>query len=319
MTIYKLPEMTVVEKADRPFAVALGNFDGVHIGHSRLLSMVCEITADRGDCASAVWTFVSLPKGGASVLTPLREKLSAFAKAGVEYAVLAEFDSVRDLSPEDFVRDVLLDKLSAVAVVCGFNFRFGKGAAGTAERLSQLLSPAGVSVTVVEPVTVGGEPVSSTRIRRAVSLGEMEEAETLLGRPFFVTLPVVHGQALGRTWGIPTVNQTVPPFLAVPAFGVYASVVLLDGRAFAAVTNIGVRPTVSNEGTVYMETHLLDFDGDLYGEEITVSLSCRLRGEERFPDVESLKHQIALDIEAARAYFSARPDKLRTPRKEGCG
>lgn len=319
MTIYKLPEMTVVEKANRPFAVALGNFDGVHVGHSRLLCEVRAIADGRGDCASAVWTFASLPKAEGSLLTSLREKLTAFAHAGVEYAVLAEFEEVRDLSPEAFVREILLDKLSAVALVCGFNFRFGKGAAGTAETLRSLLAPAGVPVTVVDPVTVDGEAVSSTRIRRAVSLGEMETAEALLGRPYAVTLPVVHGRALGRTWGFPTVNQVLPSARAVPAFGVYASVVFLNGNVHAAVTNVGVRPTVSEEGAVFIETHLLDFERDLYGTEITVSLCHRLRGEEHFPDVDSLKRQIALDIETVRAYFSARPEKLRTSRKEGCG
>lgn len=310
MTIYKLPEMTVADLPDRPLAVALGNFDGVHRGHRQLLTAVREEAA-RLCCASAVWTFTSLAKEGAiPALTTSEEKLRVIAGAGVDYAVLEDFDAVRHLTPAEFAEGYLLDRLCCAAAVCGFNFRFGRDGAGDAETLAACLARRGIPVRVIAPVADACGIVSSTRIRAAVTAGDMETAAALLGRPFSIRFPVVHGHRLGRTIGVPTVNQEFPEGHIRPGRGIYACVCTVDGCAYAAVTNVGARPTVSDSGRVNCETHILDYDGDLYGKSVRVSFLHRLRDEERFADVTALKERIVLDIAEVRRYFSARPDLL---------
>ncbi len=317
MTIYKLPEMTVTERPDRSLAVALGNFDGVHRGHRRLLTAVQE-EADRLGCASAVWTFTSLAKEGAiPALTTSEEKLRVIAGTGVQYAVLEDFDAVRHLSPADFAEGYLADRLCCAAAVCGFNFRFGKDGAGDADTLAACLSRRGIPVTVVGPVEDADGIVSSTRIRAAVTAGDMERAASLLGRPFSIRFPVVHGHRLGHTIGVPTINQEFPGGHIRPSRGIYACVCTVDDRSYAAVANVGARPTVSDSDRVNCETHILDYDGDLYGRSVRVAFLHRLRDEQRFADVTSLAEQIARDIDETRQYFADRPDLLsKDPTKE---
>ena len=317
MTIYKLPEMTVTDLTDRRLAVALGNFDGVHRGHRQLLTAVREEAARLG-CASAVWAFTSLLKEGmAGALTDSMEKLRVIAEAGVNFAVLEDFDAVRHLTPAEFAEGYLSDRLCCAAAVCGFNFRFGKGGAGDAQTLTASLSRRGIPVRVIAPVADVGGVVSSTRIRAAVTAGDMETASSLLGRPFSIRFPVVHGHRLGHTIGVPTINQEFPDGHIRPARGIYACVCTVDGRSYAAVTNVGARPTVSDSGRVNCETHILDYDGDLYGNTVRVSFLYRLRDEQRFSDVTALKNRIALDIAEARQYFAAHPTALvNDPTKE---
>lgn len=310
MTIYKLPEMIPADLPDRPLAVALGNFDGVHRGHRQLLSAVQEV-ADRLGCASAVWTFTSLAKEAAipALMTP-EEKLRVIAGTGVQYAVLEDFDAVRHLTPAAFAEEYLAEGLRCAAAVCGFNFRFGKGGAGDAAALVQSLGCRGIPVRVIDPVADDGGVVSSTRIRAAVTEGDMEEAARLLGRPFTVRLPVVHGHQLGRTIGVPTVNQEFPAGHIRPARGIYACACTVDGRVYAAVANVGARPTVSDSDRVNCETHILDYVGDLYGRYVTVSFLYRLRDERRFADLAALQEGIRGDIEETRRYFAVHPAYL---------
>ena len=306
MTVYSLPAMTASALPGRPLSVALGNFDGVHLGHRRLLR-----AAARPDCARAVWTFSSLAKCAphVPVLTPQEEKLRQIARSGIEYAVMEEFETVLELTPAQFVEEILLGQLHAAAVACGFNFRFGRGAAGTAETLGALLAPHGVPLTVVPPFCLGGEAVSSTRIRAAVADGRMEEAAALLGRPFSLTAPVRHGKALGRKLGLATINQNFPEGQAVPRRGVYAGYAYVNGRRCAAVSDVGVRPSVETAGEVRCETHILDFDGALYGETVRVEFCRYLRGEMRFASPDALRKAIEEDIRRARAALAAEGGK----------
>lgn len=310
MTIYKLPEMTVTARPDCPLAIALGNFDGVHRGHRQLLTAVQEVAARLG-CASAVWTFTSLAKEGAiPALTTPEEKLRVIAGTGVEYAVLEDFDAVRHLSPAAFAEGYLADRLCCAAAVCGFNFRFGKDGAGNADTLAACLGRRGIPVTVIDPVEDADGIVSSTRIRAAVTAGDMETAEALLGRPFSIRFPVVHGHRLGHTIGVPTINQDFPGGHIRPRRGIYACVCTVDGRLYAAVANVGARPTVSDSDRVNCETHIIDYAGDLYGKSVRVSFLHRLRDERKFADVNELKARIARDIGETRRYFAARPAAL---------
>ncbi len=288
--------------------VALGNFDGVHTGHRRLLSAAVE-EAERRGTAPAVWTFTSLAKEDAAIpaLTTAEDKLRLIGEAGVGLVFEARFADVRDWSPERFAAH-LAEEIGAVHVVCGFNFRFGRGGAGDAETLRALLAERGISLTVVPPVLTGGEPVSSTRIRAAVEAGDMETAALLLGRRFSVALPVVHGSELGRTIGLPTLNQDFPAGLIIPRSGIYATLCETGGAVRIGVTNVGVRPTVCTNGTVNCETHLLDFAGDLYGRTVRVSFCTRLRDEKRFPSLSALKDAIENDARTARRLLT---DELR--------
>jgi len=307
MTVYRLSEMTAGALPDRPLSIALGNFDGVHIGHRRLLAYAVRNAREIPDCSSAVWTFTALAKANTAVpaLTDTEEKLRQIAAAGVEYAILEDFDAVRNQTPEEFTRDYLLRRMRTAAVACGFNFRFGRGGTGTAQLLGDLLRTEGVPLTVMEPVTQEGEVVSSTRIRCAVAEGDMEKAAILLGRPFSLCGPVLHGKELGRTLGLPTINQNFPAGLIVPRHGIYACRCTADGRQWRGVANVGVRPSVPGDGHVNCETHILDYSGDLYGKTVRVEFLSRLRDETRFPSVSALKSAIEADVRAAEAYFAA--------------
>lgn len=313
MKIYKLPEMTVTTLPDRPLAVALGNFDGVHRGHGRLLSSVQKVAAEIDGCVSAVWTFTTLAKDTAGqgdvipALTTTAEKLRYIAAAGIEYAILEEFEDMRSVSAEDFALSYLWKRLGCAAVVCGFNFRFGKGGTGDAGYLAGLLVDRGVAVTVVPPVFSGSKIISSTRIRAAVAGGDMEEASVLLGHPFSICFPVIYGNQLGRTIGLPTINQDFPKGHIIPKHGIYACVCTVGDRRYAAVANVGVRPTVSDSGAVNCETHIMDYDGFLYGKSIRVEFYCRLRDEKKCADLAELKATIENDVRCARRYFADHP------------
>jgi len=285
-------------KAFTPSAptVVLGSFDGVHLGHRALLRSA----AEQGGPV-IVYTFSTLPHAAAALTLPAdRERL--LSELGADEVVFDSFDSVRALTPEQFVDRVLIDRLGAKGAVCGFNYRFGAAASGDAALLSALLAARGRECLVVEAVREDGAPISSSRIRALVQSGEMERAEALLGRPFFYRLPVLQGKQLGRRIGIPTANQRIPASLVTPPSGVYAAVAAHRGRLYPAVTNLGMRPTVNTDAAdITLESHLIGFEGDLYGEELTVSLLSHLRPESRFPDLAALRAQIDRDMHSARS------------------
>lgn len=293
MEVYRYPETTIPVV---PRALALGVFEGLHIGHR---AVICR-AAGREGLTAAVFTVTGhLPKGeGGDLLTPARRD-RLLEKMGVEELLTADFDAIRDLSPEEFVRDILRDRLDARLVVCGFNYRFGKHGAGTADTLRQLGQAYGIQVIAVPAVEADGQPVSTTRIRGCLQTGDMEQANRLLGFPFTLDFEVVHGRHLGREWGTPTINQPLPPGFVQPRFGVYASVVIVDGRMTYGVTNIGVKPTVGADAPL-AETWIPDFTGDLYGQPVRVMPIRFLREETAFANLDELKEQIKLDGESAR-------------------
>lgn len=289
---------------EKPLIVALGNFDGVHIGHQSLLRRVCALRGAFPGAESAVWTFDPHPRfsvdSQARCLSSTEERLAAFAAAGIDLAILENFSSVRNLSPESFVQEILRDSLHCCAVVCGFNFHFGQGGRGDAALLVALASQEGMLCETLPAVTEGGAPVSSTRIRASLERGEVDTAARLLGRPYALSGKVIYGRQIGRTLSLPTVNQPLPSHLVIPAAGVYATdVILPDRRVFRGVTNIGAQPTFGSD-TYCMETHLIDFDGDLYGSTIRVSFLQRLRDIRRFDSPEALRDTIRADINTAR-------------------
>lgn len=285
-------------------SAALGCFDGVHLGHAALLRAACEEAQSNGT-ASAVWTFLDPPfPGRARLLTGLPEKLTLFASHGIRYAFLYDFGEIRSLSPAQFVDDILIGQCHVRTCVCGFNYRFGKNAAGTPALLDQLLTARGGSMRLIPAISMDGLPISATRIRALLTEGDTISAARCLGRLYTISLPVVHGKALGRTIGIPTVNQNPTPQMQIPRDGIYATTVTVDGAAYPAVTNIGSRPSIDEDNHVpNIETHIIGYRGWLYDRHVTVAFRHRLRDEIRFSSLDDLKAQIARDIRASETTF----------------
>ena len=282
--------------------LCLGNFDGVHLGHRALLRRAIELRGDKHpEAATAVFCFRTPSTDTLSPtphLSTLSQKLDLFAECGIEYVVLGDFPTMRELTPEEFITDVLLAECHAVAAVCGFNYRFGKGGKGTSVTLSRGIE----DVAVVPEYKALGDTVSSTRIRRLLFNGNAHDAAMLLSRPYSIASEIVHGKALGQKMGIPTINQSIPAPLLVPRHGVYITDCEIDGLRYRGITNVGVHPTVDEDATVNCETHLLDCNEDLYGKLCRVSFLEFLRPEQKFSSIEPLKEQIARDIDAARNY-----------------
>jgi riboflavin kinase / FMN adenylyltransferase len=289
----------------RPSAVALGAFDGVHLGHRAILGTA--LTRARAAGLEAVaCTFdphpmeVLQPDRAPRPITTLDERLALIGETGVDAVVVLAFTrALASIEPEAFVKDVLLGRLRAREVVVGYNHRFGRGARGDARLLQDLAARIGFQAHVVPPMTVDGAAVSSTEIRAALQRGDVTTAARDLGRPYAIAGQVTAGAGRGRTLGVPTANiESDRPVLV--ARGVYRGRTHLDGGSHASVVNVGVRPTFG-ETTLAVEAHLLDFTGDLYGRRVRLDLLDRLRDEMRFPSVDELKAQIARDIAAVRS------------------
>ncbi|MBQ9805964.1 MAG: bifunctional riboflavin kinase/FAD synthetase [Clostridia bacterium] len=297
-----LPDRTVVDIPEKTI-VCLGNFDGVHMAHRELLKQAERLQKETfPDAARCVFSFhepswATISKENPKFLSTEEERLSSFFEAGIEYAILCSFGAIRDHSPEQFVKEVLLNGCHCVAAVCGFNYRFGKMGAGTPNQLRALLN---TPVAVQNEVVLLGDTVSSSRIRALLSGGDVKTAAMLLGAPYSLTAKVIHGKALGKQLGFPTINQEIPPKKMIPRCGVYLTSCRIDGVQYYGVTNIGVRPTVDRVAVPNCETHLLDVEKDLYDKTVTVSFLDFLRPEKRFSSVEELCSQMQRDIDAAR-------------------
>jgi riboflavin kinase/FMN adenylyltransferase len=287
---------------------ALGNFDGVHVGHKELLVKAAK--KEYGTDTSAVWTFrvhpqIILGSSGVKILTSTEQKLEYFAAAGIEYAILEDFEAVSHMPPEDFAIDLLIKKLGVHHAVCGFNFSFGSKAAGNCTLLKEYFGQEGKTVSIISPFKMDGNTVSSSLVRSKIELGDVEFAEKLLGHPFSILLPVTEGRKLGRKMGAPTINQVFPENHAIPKFGVYACRCHVDGRVYMGIANVGIRPTITEqEKIVNCETHILDYSGYLYGKKIRVDFCKFIREERKFPSVEALAEEINKNIEEIREYFA---------------
>ena len=231
-----------------------------------------------------------LQKKPVPLLTTNEQKLALLEEMGVEVVYLLSFDRIRDMEPEDFV-EALYRVCRVRALSCGFNFRFGKNGRGDAGLLKELCREKGISLSVTPPVSVAGETVSSTRIRACLEQGDVQQAGQLLGRPFGYDFEVTHGRQLGRTWGTPTINQPFPAGYVLPRFGVYASLVEVEGQKYYGVTNIGVKPTVGSDCAL-SETWIPEFSGDLYGKKVPVELLDFIRPERKFDSLDQLKNEI---------------------------
>ena len=294
---------------DKKTAVALGNFDGVHIAHMSLIDKIKAIKQKDGEINSCVWTFsehtLNILKSDFHVpyITAKDEKIEILRRENIDYLIFQDFNLIRYYSPEEFIEKILLNYLNAGVVVCGFDYRFGRGGAGCADFLQERLARENIETVIVPPVVCEGLVVSSSFVRTLIEIGDMPRACKFLGRPFSIKFPVLYGKQLGRKIGAPTINQIFPTGHIVPARGVYACTCEIPGAGeYKAVTNIGVRPTVEDGDFLNAETHLIDFGGDLYGRNIKVNFHLKFRDEMKFASLDGLQEQIKRDIEFARGY-----------------
>lgn len=292
--------------------IALGFFDGVHLGHGALLRRVaerskeldalpCAFTFDRSPAAALTGRAVPLLTGVDDRTQLMRELY------GIREVVVAPFEVMRQMDWQDFVEQYLQKELGAVHVVAGHDFHFGYRGEGSPQRLADKCARLGLGCDVIPKVELDGVTISSTHIRTLVEAGELEQATRFLGHPHMLSGTVVHGNEIGRTLGSPTANLPVPQGVIAPGFGVYATRVVLPDGARPAVTNVGVRPTVSSAGqAVIVEPWILDYRGDLYGRDIRVEFHARLRPERKFPSLQALRDAIGENAAQTRAYFAAK-------------
>jgi riboflavin kinase/FMN adenylyltransferase len=288
----------------QPAVVALGMFDGVHLGHRALITRLLE-EAKRLRAVPVVFTFSNHPLevlgGNVRLLSGIRERNMLLRSLGAEEVESVPFTpEMAHLSTEQFI-DLLGEKWNVRGLVVGYNYTCGDRGTGTPETLRQIGGMRGFSVSVVEPVLFEGEPVSSTRIREAVERGDVSLAEALLKRRYTLTGTIVQNKRIGRRIGFPTANIEADPRRVIPADGVYAAFAFVGGAVYRAVTNIGTNPSVHGE-KLTIETHLIDFNADIYGQQLTIAFRKRLRGEAMFDSLDALKEQIRLDVEAAAGY-----------------
>lgn len=287
-------------------AVAIGKFDGLHLGHRKLLGEI--IKEKEKGLKAAVFTFDPSPEiffgmNPSRELSTNAEKRELFEEIGID--ILVEFPFNRETaatSPEDFVTKILCGRMNAGFVAAGSDLSFGAKGKGNFALMSSLAKELGFEARRIDKIERNGKVISSTLIRSLVEEGNMEEAAACLGAPYRITGKIVHGRALGRRIGIPTLNQIPPTDKLLPPFGVYYSEVKADGKLYKGMTNIGIKPTVTEEHKITVETYLFDFSGDLYGEFADVRLLTFRRPEARFHDLAELKSTMEKDIRAGRIY-----------------
>lgn len=300
----------------RGCVAALGNFDGVHRGHAALIAAAKKL-AEQEERLCCVYSFREHTATANGTVVPLLtlpdEKEACLSALGVELFMNDDFSAIRSLSCEEFCRDILVGRLHCEIAVCGKDFRFGKNRAGDSDRLRREMEALGKRVLTVDDVfddTDGGTAtvIHSTTIRALLSDGDTERAAALLGRPYSISYPVIHGQKLGRTLGFPTVNQAPDARKLCPKKGVYACLCRIDGTVYRGVCDVGTKPTVTPTGIdapLLCETHILDYSGDLYGKTVTVEFFARLRDEKKFSSPEELRREIERNKQQTVRYFDA--------------
>ena len=289
--------------------VALGCFDGVHIAHAKVIEEARSKANDLG-AQCVVWTFNEPPKNyflstPVPLLTDRYQKETAMKESGVDILISLPFDkTICEISAEDFFEEIIIKKLNAKHVICGYDYTFGSKGQGTTALLAELCKARSVGLTVIPKIEKDGIPVSSSAIRDLLAEGDPEKASCLLGRPYSLSSVVIDGQHLARNLGFPTVNQTPPSGMLIPKYGVYVSEIIIENsdKKLYGITNVGVRPTVGGN-TPFVETHIFDFSGNLYGLRINIGFLKFLREERKFESLEELTTQVNSDITTAKEFL----------------
>lgn len=285
--------------------IALGLFDGVHLGHGKLLR-TARLRADGLDCPASVLTFSPPPMqvvSGEKVLliNTAEERKSLMTRLyGMDEVLTLPFDATFAAMPWDVFLTTLFETYHACHIVAGFDYRFGAGGMGDVMRLRAFCASHAIGCDIVDEVTLDDVKVSSSHIRTLLADGDLAEAERFLGHPHYMELCVLPGNRVGRTIGAPTVNHVPADNVVLPPYGVYATTTEIDGVSYRSVTNLGVRPSVSDAGEVSVETHILDFDGDLYGKTLPLTFRFKIRDERKFSSLDALRAQIKKDMQTAR-------------------
>ncbi len=294
-------------QVEEPTAVTLGKFDGLHRGHDLLMQTVLEYSK-KYDLASVAFTFDIPPRNKveeivANVLTTNEEKQYIFEKRGIDYLIECPFTTeVMSMEPKEFIAWIS-NALHMKYVVVGDDFHFGHKRAGDFHTLQQYEEEYGYKTIVIDKLKDSNRDISSTYVREKIADGNIQKANELLGYKYFIKSEILHGRKLGRTIGVPTINMILPPHKLLPPNGVYVTEVLVDGKTYMGVTNIGCKPTVSNEQVIGVETYIDDFNQDVYGEKIVVCFLQFIRPEQKFNSVEELRAQMQSDIEVSRKCY----------------
>ncbi|NLO88886.1 MAG: bifunctional riboflavin kinase/FAD synthetase [Clostridia bacterium] len=282
--------------------IALGNFDGVHRGHRKIISTMVDDAKKMG-ASSIVVTFDPHPGKIISsrytkLITTNQSKAKLISELNVDTLVFFPFDNkIASIKPSDFIQNILVDIFNTSSVYVGYNYTFGSGGIGTAELLKTYGEKHNFGVKIFSPVCLEGQPISSTLIRKYISVGKIDRAKECLSYWPFIEGKVVVGDRLGRKLGFPTANIHINEDILLPPNGVYAGVVVIDNKKYLGAANIGVRPTVTHKEEVKVEVHVIDFNGDLYGKTISFSFREKVRDETKFQNIEELKEHIKKDIE----------------------
>ena len=293
---------------DCPTVVTLGKFDGIHLGHQKLLEMVKQ-KAQEYSAQSAAFTFDHIPLSlcpsvNQHFITTNAERRRVMEAAEMDLLIEYPFtEKLMNSEPEDFIREVIVGKLKACCVVVGTDYCFGKERKGNAHLIEELGSKYGYETVILEKEKFEERDISSTYVREELRVGHMETVNMLLGRPYSITGIIARGRQLGRTIDLPTINIYPPMSKLLPPNGVYASATLMEGRSLYGVTNVGTKPTVNQTPEVSVETFLFDFHEDVYGKEVEVQLKHFQRPEMKFEDIESLKKQMNSDAAFAKELF----------------
>lgn len=295
----------------RPTVLTLGVFDGLHIGHQRIMETVVE----RAEAVGAVPTAITFdphpravlhPESAPPLLQTLDQRLANFEVLGIEQAIVIPFTTEFSQQPaENFLSDIIRDRLHAKEVYLGKGFAFGKGRGGNIDLLRQKSAELGFIADEVDEVQLRGIRISSSAIRKLLAEGKVNIARRMLGRPYGVEGVIIRGNRRGHTIGFPTANLK-PHNRVIPRFGVYATATLIDGTWRKSITNIGVRPTFESDADPSIESYVFDFEGDLYGDVLRVRFLHRIRDEKKFNGIDELKAQIERDTQRARNYFHHR-------------
>ncbi|MBA4416519.1 MAG: riboflavin biosynthesis protein RibF [Syntrophus sp. (in: bacteria)] len=308
--------LNIAEKFPNP-VLTVGNYDGLHTGHRMIIEKVKAKAAEIGG-ASMLMTFnphpMSLlaPEKQIGLITPVHAKKRIIEETGIDVLILAPFTpEFRAIDPEHFVKDILLGRLGIKGLIVGYDFKFGKGGKGDVHLLRRFSDELGFFFDVVDVITLHGEKIGSNRIRKMIKNGETERLIGFLGRPHMIEGRVVKGLGRGAGLGFPTINLETD-FDLIPKEGVYVTQIEMAGVKYPAVTNIGRNPTFDGK-TLTIETFILDFSGNLYGQEVSLYFYQRIRDEMRFGSVDELLKRISLDVEIARGYFRNNQDKEGTP------
>lgn len=303
--------MIIIDKAGegypadytKPTCLALGYFDGIHIGHKAVINAAAKYAADH-DMEPGIFTFTGSSTKGKALQSP-ELKHEVMAQQGIKWCFEPPFNSFHALKPEEFFEQMLLQRYRAKALFCGEDYMFGAKRAGTIELLKVLCKKHSVELFVAPITSWDGEPVSSSRIRQALNQGDIEAANAMLGRPFEIKLPVQHGRGLGHKLGFPTINQIIPNWLQAPVHGVYITKTILDNKSYSSTTGFGPRPTIDpKDKAVTCETFINGYSGDLYDQQVRVLFYKKIAEIQKFETTELLTQAVKNWAAMAENYFS---------------